>query len=171
MFLWHKDTEYYDEMSDRVGSAGLYQHIKLITSGSNGCIKHAYDLKHDPRERHNLFQSNALQDCAHSMLNMIADHNHTIKTFTSILDTEASTSHCMNVTHTDAALHVTSCVATYINHVAERLAVITLKLKEFVLQGDYSRNKWDSDDFHNATCSIATYSQAAAIRYNMLPVY
>ncbi len=171
VFLWHKNTEYYDEMSDRVGSAGLYQHIKLITSGSDGCIKYAYDLKHDPRERHNLFQSNALQDCAHSMVNMVADHNHTIKMFTSLLDTEASTSHCVNVTHTDAAHHVTSCVATYINHVAERLTVIMLKLKEFVLQGDYSRNRWDADDVHNATCAIATYSQSAAIRYNMLPVY
>ena len=193
VFLWYKDTEYYDEMSDRVGSAGLYQHIKLITSGYDGCIKYAYDLKHDPRERHNLLQSNALQNCAHSMLNIAADYNQSIKVFMSVLDTEVFTSHCANVTHTtqgthslthsltysltyllthsDAALHTSSCIANYINHVAERLGIIMLKLKEFVAQGDYSRNMWDSEDFSNATCSIATYSQSAGIRYSILPVY
>ena len=171
VFLWHKDTESYDEMSDRTGSAGLYLHVKLITSGSEGCIKYAYDLKHDPRERNSLFQINAVQDCAYKMLDIAADYNRSIELFTSILDTDASTSHCMNVTHTDAAIHIDSCVTNYVRHLAERLAIIMLKLKEFVIQGDYSRNVWDNDNIINATCATATYSQSASIRYNIIPVY
>ncbi len=168
IFLWYKNTEYYDENSEREGGAGLYQHIKLVTTGGDGCLRYAYDLKHDPRERHNLFQLELSRACKYNLLNL---QNDTVAMFTSMIDTGASTSHCMNITHTESPIHATACVSNYINAVAERLGVIVVKLKEFVRQGDYPRNMWDNGDVVNASCRIPTFSQSTPLRFNILPVY
>ena len=102
---------------------------------------------------------------------MLNIQNDTVAMFTSMIDTGASTAHCMNITHTESPLHTTACVSNYINSVAERLGVIVVKLKEFVRQGDYPRNMWDNGDVVNASCRIPTYSQSTPLRFNILPVY
>lgn len=191
VFLWHKDTDPFRD-DERMQSAAYYQDLKLLTTGSRGCVNRLFDLKHDPLEAHNLIRADAARDCSVNF-----DHR-SVLAVEKMLDNELISAHCESrVKHNhnhnhNVNVHSVSkttqhsgdkglngeaadltgskhCVSKYVQHVMDRVAHMFPRLAAFAKHGSAPHGRYMRNDLHNATCRVPFASDIKIIDFEVPP--
>eukprot|EP01041_Mallomonas_annulata_P000756 gene756-1441_t len=146
LYLWHRDTEPYDGADGRINSAGVFEHMKVITREKMGYIYRIFDLRADPLERNNLV--------TRSQLHFDTAQPSALK---AMIKASGIFTKCA-----EGAIDKT-CALKYHDHAVAKVSYIISKLKMFVRQGNAGHEYYMKHYEKSATCDVPIASKPLRI--------
>jgi len=134
VFLWHKDTDPYRSVDERINSAGYHDGVKVILKES-GCIYRIFDMHHDPYENANLAVLAGPSQCSAASLQKYDD-----QTLEKAVNKQAGKMHCEHAMQREPG----ECLHKYHKRLLRKIALIMNELVPFVLYGKTARDNYNT---------------------------
>lgn len=160
VYLWHKETDPYHQTGERMGSAGHFDHVKVVAQGRRGCIDRLFDLKHDPFEDRNLLAApyNDHGQCRLSVYDVDGNAiRHALQSRGAALPLPE---HCAQ-----HAAHRDACRDKYIAMVTFKVMIIVRKLLPFMRDGNHGHQLYMAEDADRAVCAVPAASAVAQMDF------